>query len=74
MDFNQFSHLSLTAARPARDWRRRCPPGGPGLPGDRVQGREAGRAEITGSREGAKPRSPDERRTILALIDFRLNR
>ena len=33
---------------------------------DRARGQEAGRAEITGSREGAKPRSSDERRTILA--------
>ncbi|MCX6679843.1 MAG: hypothetical protein NTX42_05725, partial [Methanothrix sp.] len=39
----------------------------------RVRAQEAGRAKITFSREGAKPRSPDERRTILALIDFCLD-
>ena len=30
----------------------------------RTRGRRPGRAEITGSREGAKPRSSDEKRTI----------
>jgi hypothetical protein len=35
------------------------------LASDRVRGQEPGRAEITGSREGAKPRSSDEKRTFL---------
>jgi len=40
-------------------------PGRAGLPGKRSHsGQGAGRAEITGSREGAKPRSSDEKRTI----------
>ena len=41
------------------------PLGSPGLLRGRQGGKEAGRAEITGSREGAKPRSSDERRTFL---------
>jgi hypothetical protein len=34
------------------------------LESDPIRGQGAGRAEITGPREGAKPRSSDERRTI----------
>jgi hypothetical protein len=51
-----------------RSWAqhgRRCCQGGPAcLVGDRARRQGAGRAEITGSREGAKPRSFDERRTF----------
>jgi len=52
------SRLSLVAAAcgPGRPELLRCLAG--------IGGQEAGRAEITVSREGAKPRSSDERRTI----------
>ena len=61
------SRLLLVAATrgPGRPGLRRYRQGGLAcLASDRARGQGAGRAEITGSREGAKPRSSDGKKTI----------
>jgi hypothetical protein len=57
------ARVPAAARGPGRPGLRRCRQRGAGLPGERSFS-GAGRTEITGSREGAKPRSFDERRTF----------